>query len=346
MQTTEPKTLSIHKLTKQQYDKAKNENNIDTGSVYVVDPSTVGSTTAQILEWQTGDTSSSLPNTTTDQPETIYVSTSLPHLSDTQKQQMKTLMDEYFSSGLFLYDGSFRRESYAYPNYVDSLNSSNTNGCKYKDSTGDWYITNCGVFAQMIWMGRALSDYTATPTTNITKAFDWGYYFNFLAAKRAWGVTKADGSYYSGNSYLDASGNRKFIGFDGAATMASELYAMGCEIPYSEVEVGDLVFYRSPSLIDGSIDEIEQTVFRYITHVGIVYNVDPVYGPTIMESTNAYSASIGKSGLGPDVSKFGNVRGAGQEQRVTMAARHPAAWGKGGNVPDKFVTYRGTEVQS
>lgn len=69
------------------------------------------------------------------------------------------------------------------------------------------------------------------------------------------------------------------------------------------------------------------------------YSEDEVL--TILESSSAYAAAIGKSGLGNDVTKFGNVRGAGLEQRVVMCARHPAVFGLAGNVPDKFEVYRG-----
>ena len=304
-------------------------------------------TSVQLIKWGIDDTSSSVGETTEDGEHVAYIAVKTPSLSDSQKSELVSLMDDYLNSGLFIYDGSNRRESYAYPNYLESLDSTNINGCKYKDEDGnDYYIINCGTFAQMIWMGRAISDFTETPSTAINTAFDWGYYFDFLAAKRAYGVTMNSGAYYGANTYTSDLGNTLFKTFDGAATMASELYAKGCEIPYSDVEVGDLVFYRSPSTIDGSTDTLEQTVFRYITHVGIVYSVDPTYGPTIIESSNVWAAAIGKCGLGNDVSKFGSVRGADQEQRVCMAARHPAAFGFVGNVPSAFEVYRGTETIS
>ena len=73
-------------------------------------------------------------------------------------------------------------------------------------------------------MRRAISDFTTTPTKNITKAFDWGYYFDFTSCRRAYGVMKNSSTYYTGNTYLNASGDRAFINFDNAATMAQELY--------------------------------------------------------------------------------------------------------------------------
>lgn len=262
-----------------------------------------------------------------------------PSLTSSQKQNLKALIDDYLThKSLFIYDGSFRRESYAYPNSVSSL-SGEIKGCKYNGQ----YILNCGLFAQMIWMGRKISDFTSTPSTKINKSFDWGYYFDFAAARKAYGVMKKGTTYYSGNTYLNSSGDRQFITFDNAAAMAQELYLKGYEIPYSEVDIGDLVFYRSTDISDGDTDGLEQSSFRYITHVGIVYALGD-NGPTIAESTNAYTAALGKCGLNNDVTLFGNVRASGQEQRVCMAARHPVAWGKGGNVPENFTPYRGIKA--
>lgn len=266
--------------------------------------------------------------------------TATPKLTENQKIQIKNLMTEYLENkGKFVYDGSFRRESYAYAKSVSSL-SADIQGCMYKGK----YILNCGLFAQMIWLGRKLSDFTTTPRTSITTDFDWGYYFDFRASKKAYGIMKTSTKYYEGNTYENDYGDRKFITFDNAAAMAQELYQLGFEIPYSDIDIGDLVFYRSSNISDGDTDGLEQSSFRYITHVGIVYDVKD-HIPTIIESSSAYTAAIGKCGLNNDVTKFGNMRASGLEQRVVMAARHPGAYGKGGNVPAMFTKYRGTEVQ-
>lgn len=257
-------------------------------------------------------------------------------LTTDEKADIQSLIIDYLSNkNKFVYDGSFRRESYAYPKSVSSLNGS-IDGCMYNGK----YIMNCGLFAQMIWMGRAVSDFKANPTTLITKAFDWGYYFDFKCAKVAYGIKKSNTAFYKDNSYITDSGNRAFITFDNAASMAQELYKMGCEISYSEADIGDLVFYRSNDISDETTDGLEQSSFRYITHVGIVYDKTDDGILTIAESSSAYSACIGKSGLGDDVTTFGNVRGAGQEQRVVMCARHPVAFGYACNVPDKFDIYK------
>ena len=78
---------------------------------------------------------------------------------------------------LFIYEGNTRRESYAYPRVRPS---GTINGCI--NSKGEYYL-NCGMFAQMIWMGRCIEDFIVDePTDEINTAFDWGYYFDFLAA--------------------------------------------------------------------------------------------------------------------------------------------------------------------
>lgn len=258
---------------------------------------------------------------------------SIPALDDSQKFELQDLMTEYFNNkSLFVYDGSFRRSSYAYPKSVNTLNGT-IEGCMYNGK----YVMNCGLLAQMIWLGRDIKDFSAkTPTAEIHTMFDWGYYFQFKAKKVAYGIKKNASTYYSDNTYINDYGNKVFITFDNAAAMAQELYAMGCEIPYSQADIGDLVFYRSKDVSDGETDGLEQSSFRYITHVGIVYDRADDGTLTIMESSSAYKACIGKSGLGDDVTAFGNVRGAGQEQRVVMCARHPVTLGKGGNVPSKF----------
>ena len=85
-----------------------------------------------------------------------------------------------------------------------------------------------------------------------------------------------------------------------------------------------MVFYRSDHISDGDTDGLEQSFFRYITPVILVYDLAE-NGSTIAEYSNASCAALGKSGLGIDVIKFGNVRAADQEQRVIIDARRPVA---------------------
>lgn len=260
----------------------------------------------------------------------------IPSLNDIQKSQIKKLMTDYFNNrNKFIYEGNTRRESYAYP----KVRTSGIEGCV--NSSNKYYL-NCGVFAQMIWMGRKISDFSSNITKNISKEFDWGYYFDFEAAKNAYGILKSSGRYYENNSYIDENGDRKFITFDNAAAMAMELYYKGYEIPYSSVDIGDLVFYRTESEIDGDKDELEQTSFKNITHVGLVYDIDlETNCPIIIECSSAYSASIGKCSINSSqVTTFGLVRGAGLTTRIVMAARHPAAFNTNSNVPNYFEIYR------
>ena len=267
----------------------------------------------------------------------------IPELTSTQKQAMKSLMDAYFAQkNIFEYRGDIRRESYAYTSKL-ATGSSTIEGCM--NTAGD-YLLNCGVFAQMIWMGRNISDFTnhmTTPVTSITKAFDWGYYFDFLGSQNAYKVMKDSTTYYGANTYKISSSSKPiFITFDNASAMADDLHRKGYEIPYGQADIGDLVFYRADSITDGDTDELEATNFRNITHVGVVYNVNSDGTLTIMECTNAYTANIGKCGISTasGVTTFGLVRGSNLNYRVEMCARHPSAYGDGGNVPTKFTPYR------
>ena len=261
-----------------------------------------------------------------------------PALPDYAKEEIRNLMNQYFDKkSLFVYEGNSRRESYAYP----KTRATGIEGCLNKN--GKYYI-NCGLLAQMIWMGRSIYDFmTEKPTTEITNVYsDWGYYFDFLAAQTSYGVMKNETTYYGSNTYIDDNGNTKFVTFDNAAAMGMELFYKGYEIPYSQVDIGDLVFYRTENEVDGDTDNLEQTSFRNITHVAIVCDIDEDGIPVLLESSNAYTAGIGKASLSPKAvtSTFSKIRGAHLTTRVCMAARHPLAWGKGNNVPAEFTTYR------
>lgn len=281
--------------------------------------------------------------------ESVIPSSTLPVLSTDQKTQIKSLMDDYYGiASKFIYDGTARRQCYAYTTAGD-ISTTSLKNCM--DSSNKYYL-NCGLFAQMVWMGRKTSDFTTAPSKSITQSFNWGYYFDFLLATNAFNVKKSDGSYYSGNTYESGS-NTYLISFDNAASMASELFYKGYEIPYSKCDIGDLVFYRSESISDAHNDVLEQTSFRYITHVGVVYEI--VDGtPIIAECTSAGTYSngcIGRCGVTTTAYKTSNntsktlgalglTRGAGLTNRIVMCARHPAAFGVAGNVPSEFASYK------
>ena len=273
----------------------------------------------------------------------------LPSLGEDKKNILKKLMDDYyFAAKKFCYDGTARRQCYAYTSN-GKITTSFLKNCRNNSKK---YYLNCGLFAQMIWMGRKISDFGTMPMTSINKEFDWGYYFDFFMAQNAFGVKKSNNNFYEGNTYENSSATY-FVSFDNAAAMAAELYYKGFEIPYSVCDIGDLVFYRSDSISDGHNDELEQTSFRYITHVGIVYDV--VGGiPIIMECTSEGTYSngcIGRCGITKksfktntgdikNLGALGLTRGAGLTNRIVMVARHPSAYGITGNVPAEFSVYK------
>ena len=110
----------------------------------------------------------------------------IPELTSTQKQQMKGLMDNYFNAAadqVFAYRSDTRRESYASTKKIASTADA-MGGCM---NTAGKYLMNYGVFAQMIWMGRKIEDFTShlsTPTTSISKAFDSVSYTHLDVYKR------------------------------------------------------------------------------------------------------------------------------------------------------------------
>ena len=91
----------------------------------------------------------------------------IPKLSQEQKNEIKDLITEYLDyKSLFIYEGDTRRESYAYPRVRPS---GTINGCI--NSAGKYYL-NCGVFAQMSWMGRCTEDFLRDePIDEINTAF-------------------------------------------------------------------------------------------------------------------------------------------------------------------------------
>jgi hypothetical protein len=264
-----------------------------------------------------------------------------PTLTLEQKQALKNLMDNYFSaqtrsdSKPFVYFGKIRREHYAY-----SISEANDSNC-YCCIQNNQYRLNCGVFAQMIWMGRKIEDFTnhlSSPIKTISTAFNWGYYFDFISSQTSCRAKNSLGELFDENSFF-SSNTKKPITFDGAAFMAAELYQKGYEIPYSEGDIGDLVFYRVTSINDAKEDAFEAAEFRNIGHVGIIYQVKSDGTYVIMECTDAFTAHLGKAHQTGSPG-YGVVRGASLENKVVMCARHPAAFGAGGNVPASFSPYQ------
>lgn len=290
----------------------------------------------------------------------------LYHLSEDQKETMQKLMKLYHDNkSIFTYVGSARRENYAHtykykttselipkdPNKRGNYENWRTSGCLKSNGTDYDYVLNCGLFAQMIWMGRDITDFTehlGADAKNILKinpykGFDWGYYFDFLSAKKIYRLEKEKDVLYKGLYYTkaDDDGKSYSVTFDNAAAMAQELYNLGCEIPYADAEVGDLVFYRGEDLNDGNKDEIEARAFRNISHVAVVYDVTDGC-VEVMECTTGYTSAIGKCTiLSKDSNPFMRARAGFLGYRVAMCARHPAANPNFvSNVPASFTSYR------
>ena len=142
----------------------------------------------------------------------------LYQLTEKQKDEMQSLMNQYFqrASGQiegkkFVYLQKMAREGYAYAKTLSNtdVNGPTLDGCQ--NSAHDYYM-NGATFAQMIWMGRALEDFTSTPKTTITSCYKEmnGYYFDFLEAQNAFGVKKSNG-FYTANSYVDDKSTRRFL---------------------------------------------------------------------------------------------------------------------------------------
>lgn len=287
-----------------------------------------------------------------------------PSLTDAQKEQMKALMDAYVatatSPNIWKYVGEHTRNDYAASSTTkaDGLNKS-----------------NCETFVQNIWMGRDVNDYKeSTYTSSVTKAFNWGYFFEFLyrgaynlkyaadasnPSRVLWpGFTRVNsGDYigsYSYNSHYDSSVSdpqkQSPESWMVAGDMAYELMLMGCEISAHEMQVGDMLFYRAASLQDGVADAFQRQQFHNISHVGLCYGFDTAGRPIICECTNGWNDPIIITGLGDDCEAllptghsdnrwvWTRTRAAALGRRLVMVARHPAAFGLGSNVPSRITT--------
>ena len=276
---------------------------------------------------------------------------STPRLTDEQKAELKGLMDSYYSNRtMFCYDWAATRNYYA------------NNRCWVPEFSK--FRMCCTTFVEMLWMGRAVSDFKdkdgSTYSNAITPAFDWGYYFQYNDRKHLGGVTRLDDEgnvayykykqplgedkySYSVNTVYDADyvDNASYPhaqvpkGFMMANDMAKELYLMGCEIPFSELEQGDLVFIGDKW--DESVNEhlfFQNTRFRGISHVAMVYKITDGVVMLIDCTDDAFDT---KAGAGLPIllcredhssEMFTRARAIYMLGNVAMCARHPAAWGK------------------
>ena len=288
-----------------------------------------------------------------------------PKLTDTQKASISSLIKSYRKiNSRFRYhkiEGTQTQHSKA-----ATRNDYASKDTVLSDNAGSngRYKIQCSLFVQLIWMGRKASDFppdTSLYTSTINKLFDWGYYFDFSLRKRVYGMhignsanTKYNGfvkpntnSYNESYSYTatytgaadDPSGmGQTYTNFMSASEMARELYAMGCEIPYSELDVGDLVFFRTPSITDRKNDATEWMSFRNINHVAIVSRIDASGNPVFAEAIETFDSSpIMLESIEPIANAWQAPRCSALMRWAVMCARHPVAFGKGGNVPSNIT---------
>ena len=296
-----------------------------------------------------------------------------PKLTDQQKKEIQELAYSYHAVGYgsnptFHYDTNLIRNDFA------------TNRCYNPGNKHPSFGLCCNTFIEMIWMGRSVKDFTETDkdsySNKITKAFDWGYMFEFNDRKRIGGVGRRDDNgklieyygfknpnkdgvafknSYSINSYFDyeitdSHENRElflnlnwFRPFMHANDVAQELFRMGCEIPFEELDIGDLIF-TAPR---GELSSEASTFFndmcwRKIGHVVMVcdkasdgtlklidcsnhYND---YRQAIYRSSTGYKDPNNDFYLGGSEYNFEVSKATEIISNIVMCARHPAAWGK------------------
>ena len=285
--------------------------------------------------------------------------TKKPSLTDEQKLALQSLMDDYYNNkGTFYYEFTHNRNAF-------------TSGGQCYDSTRGKFKQCCATFVQHIMMGRSVNDFVgknaSTYSSKITKTAvsDFGYYFDFKYRKYLYGLTDTDdngdttyygyvqpnednfeGS-YSYNSYYHPDSTRakkqNFNGFVNANDMARELYEMGCEIPFSELEVGDIVFTLDNDLQDNS-SMFNFVAWRNIYHVAMVYDVKQIDASSkeiyYIECTSYFNTEtrpIEKPFLS---SSQMDVRFKAFKLTEDMAfcARMPIAFGYKPNVPNNITT--------
>ena len=138
-----------------------------------------------------------------------------------------------------------------------------------------------------------------------------------------------------------------------ANDMAKELYHMGCEIPFEELEQGDLVFIGDKW--SESVNEylfIQNTRFRGISHVAMVYKiVDGVVW--LIDCTDDEFNTKAGTGLPILLCRENHSSEMSTRARaiymlgnVVMCARHPAAWKKSNMATVSSVDFMPMAYQS
>ena len=282
-----------------------------------------------------------------------------PTLTEEQKLALQSLMDDYYNNrGTFYYEFTHNRNAF-------------TAGSTCYTSAKGKFKQCCATFVQNIMMGRSVNDFVgknaSTYSANITKTAvsDFGYYFDFKYRKYIYGLTDTDengntayygwvqpnadnyeGS-YSYNSYYHPDSTKtykqNFNGFCNANDMARELYEMGCEVPFSELDVGDIIFTLDNDLSDNS-SMLNFHAWRNIYHVGMVYDVKQIDASSkeiyYIECTSYFDVDnrpIEKPFLSSSQMDL-RFKAFKLTEDMAFCARMPIAFGYAPNVPDKITT--------
>lgn len=282
-----------------------------------------------------------------------------PTLTDEQKMALQALMDDYYNNrGTFYYEFTHNRNAF-------------TAGSTCYTAAKGKFKQCCATFVQNIMMGRSVNDFVgknaSTYSANITKTAvsDFGYYFDFKYRKYLYGLTDTDESgntvyygyeqpnadnyegSYSYNSYYHPDSTKtykqNFNGFCNANDMARELYEMGCEIPFSELDVGDIIFTLDNDLSNNS-SMLNFHAWRNIYHVGMVYDVKQIDASSkeiyYIECTSYFDVDnrpIEKPFLSSSQMDL-RFKAFKLTEDMAFCARMPVAFGYEPNVPDKITT--------
>lgn len=282
-----------------------------------------------------------------------------PTLTEEQKAALQALMDDYYNNrSTFYYEFTHNRNAF-------------TSGGQCYNSTKGKFKQCCATFVQNIMMGRSVNDFVgktaSTYSSKITKTpvSDFGYYFDFKYRKYLYGLTDTDengdtvyygyiqpnkdnyeGS-YSYNSYYHPDSTRpkkqNFNGFCNANDMARELYEMGCEIPFSELDVGDIIFTLDNDLSDNT-SMLNFHAWRNIYHVGMVYDVKQIDASSkeiyYIECTSYFNVDtrpIEKPYLSSSQMDL-RFKAFKLTEDMAFCARMPIAFGYEPNVPNTITT--------
>ncbi|MBR5782011.1 MAG: hypothetical protein IKY27_08555 [Bacteroidales bacterium] len=279
----------------------------------------------------------------------------VPKLTDGQKAEVKALMDDWYNNrDVFFYEYYHNRNTYS-------------NGSCYDASKGKFKLC-CATFVQNIMMGRSIRDFlgknnnTYSPNITKTAVSGFGYYFKFLYRQLLYGLAKKDGNgntigYYgfkrtkagsdeasfSLNTYYDGSGTlygQTFNNLNNANDMARELYEMGCEISFADLDVGD-VFFSGDNTLATNVNGFNNAAWRNITHTGMVYDVHYENGHKIIEwieCTDAFGDDIAiEKNKVTDTDEFYRFMAYRTLANNMFCARFPIAFGYDPNVPNTIT---------